>query len=95
MKTFQGQPLIPLTYGQVKANKGTIDALTAPGQDSIQRTESAVEFLKISEPDADFDTATPGAIQKAALELYEATFARPEDPAPVQESPLTGVNSLA
>ena len=77
----------PLTYGQVKANKETIDGLTAEGLDANGRTDAAAAFLKIAAPDANLDAETPGAIQAAALALYKATFARPEDAAPVPQNP--------
>ena len=81
------QKFSPLTYGQVKASKELADALVAPGLDVHARTEAAIAFLKVAEPNLDADAETPGALLKAAEALYVATFARPEDPAPVQQNP--------
>ena len=77
----------PLTYGQVKANKDTIEALTATGLDANARTDAAVAFLKIVAPAVDFDAEIPGVLQTAALDLYKATFSRPEDATPVPQNP--------
>ena len=87
MKTLFGQPIPALTFGQLKANSVVVDGLTAAGLDPIQRTENCIVFLKLVFPDGDFDTLSPGAIQAGAADLYSATFARPEDAAPVPQNP--------
>lgn len=89
MANLFGKKISALTYGQVKASKDVIDKVAASGLDPFERTEAAIDFLKVAFPEAtseDFDSVAPGALQMAALELYKATFARPEDDAPV---PLT------
>ncbi len=87
MVALLGKPLSPLTYGQTKANRSVIDALTATGLDLDARIEAAIAFLRVVTPDADFDAATPGELMKAATDLYMATFYRPEDAAPVPQNP--------
>ena len=77
----------PLTYGQVKANKDAIEVFQGPAPNGFARTQAAEAFLKASNPDADLDRMTPVAIQDAALDLYTATFYRPESVAPVPQNP--------
>jgi len=87
MVSFLGQTLKPLTYGQVKANKDVIDGLTAGGSDIGAQIEGAVAFLKVTAPEADFDSATPAEIRGAAMSLFTATFSRPEEIAPAPQNP--------
>ena len=77
------QSFAPLTFGQVKANKDVIDALGTKG-DMVAQTQAAVAFLQISAPGLDLDAESPGAIIKAAFDLYRVTFTRPEEGAPAQ-----------
>ena len=87
MVAFLGQTLKPLTYGQVKANKAAIEGLTATGVDLDARIEAAVAFLRISAPEADFDSATPAEIREASMALFSVTFTRPEEAAPAPKNP--------
>jgi len=80
----------PLTYGVLRKNKEIVDGLTTPGMDIDQRIAASIAFLKLAYPDAtdeDFDGFTPGAILAGAADVYKATFARPEDAAPVPQNP--------
>lgn len=86
----------PLTYGAVKANASVVDGITASGLDPVQRTEASISFLKLSDPDMDFDAMSPGEIYKAAKDLYMVTFSPPEGGAPAAlASDSTGANSPA
>lgn len=79
--------LRPLTYGEVKANKETVDQVTAEGLTYGERVEAAVAFLHLSAPSADFDSATPASILVASMELYGVTFFSPQPAAPVEVAP--------
>ncbi len=79
----------PLTYGAIKKNKTTVDALTASteGLTRAQFTERSVDFLKLAfaeAADEDFEVFAPGVLEHAAFAIYKATFSRPEEPAPAQ-----------
>ena len=82
--TMNGTTFPVLTYAAVKSSKDIIDALAAPGMDNMTKTEAAVAFLHLSVPDADLDQCSPGAILSTAVDLFAATFSRPENVAPVQ-----------
>ena len=81
------QAFKPLTFAQVKANKSTLDTLTGKDVDVMDRLLAAETLLKAAEPGLDLETETPGAILKAASDLYTSTFARPEDAAPAHQNP--------
>ena len=81
------QSFPPLTFGQVKANKAALDTLTGSGVDVVDRLVAAETLLKTSAPEASLEDETPGAVLKAASDLYTATFARPEDAAPAPQNP--------
>ena len=86
-------PLPLLSFGAIKANKEIIEGMTTMGLDAVARTDNAVAFLKLAAPDCDFESATPGAIQGASLDLYRETFSRPEESASVlAASTSTGAN---
>ena len=75
----------PLTYGQVKANGDTLDKFTSDGATGIARLEPAAQILRLAFPDlteADTDATAPGVLIAGAVEIYTATFARPEADAP-------------
>ena len=75
--------LVPLTYGQVKANRGAVDILSTDAADVFERTERAIAFLALTGvPVEDLETVPPGALLKASVALFSETF-RPEDPAQV------------
>jgi hypothetical protein len=80
----------PLSYGVLRRNKAIVDGLTAPGLGLDERVVNAIAFLQLAHPDAteeDFDAVTPGSILAAAAKIYSATFARPEELAPVPQNP--------
>lgn len=84
--------LPPLPYGVIRKNQDVVDAFTKtePGITRLQLTAKAVAFLKLGWPDVteeELDRHSPGAIEAAAFALYKATFARPEDAAPVPQNP--------
>ncbi len=80
--------LPPLTYGAVKANKDTIDKITADGLDYDARVAAAAAFLALAAPaGTDFDLAVPSDILSASKLVYQATFYRPEESAPVPQNP--------
>jgi hypothetical protein len=81
-------PVIPpLTYGVVKANKAVIDQVVADGLDYTARVEAAIAFIHLAAPEFDCDSVPPGILLGASMELYKATFYRPEDAAPAQPNP--------
>ena len=84
--------LTPLPYGVIRKNQDVVDAFTKTeeGITRLQLTAKAAAFLKLGWPDAtdeELDQHSPGAIEAAAFALYKATFARPEDAAPVPQNP--------
>ena len=78
------QAFTPLTLGALEAHGDVVKAFTAEGLDPLERTLAAKAFLLLSDPQADLSQESGGAVLKAASNLYLATFARPEDPAPAQ-----------
>ena len=79
--------LPPLNYGAVKANKSTIDQVTAEGLTYDQRVDASVAFLRLAAPSLDADSVPPAVLLAVARDLYTATFYRPEDAAPAQPNP--------
>ena len=79
--------LVPLTWGQVKANNDVLDKMSTEGLPFRKRTEASEALLKVSMPDLDLEPLSPGAIMLLGVELYLLTFKRPEDEAPVPQNP--------
>lgn len=81
-----------LSYGVIRRNKPTVDALTASteGLTRLELTDRSVAFLRLAYPgatDEDFDGHAPGVLDAAAFAVYKATFSRPEAEAPAQTNP--------
>ena len=73
----------PLTYGQVKANAAAFNQIVADGLDNMSRTAAAEAFLLAAGfSQEDIDATSPGELMVGALEIYGATFTRPEAVAP-------------
>jgi hypothetical protein len=81
--------LPPLTYGQVKANRAAVDALTAPAPDLLTSIENASAFLLLSPTvtQEQLDAESPVDILTASMALFSATFSRPEATAKVEQNP--------
>lgn len=82
MVTLNGSPIPVLTYDQVKAAKDALKRLENKDLDIYERTDAAVEVLTIAVPGFNPGACAPGALLKAAMDLYIATFSRPESDAP-------------
>ena len=88
----------PLTYGIIKANTATVDGLTALAPGPSERADAAAAFLALSPdyPVEILDAMTPAELLQAALDLFKATFSRPEADALVEtQCPSTGATSPA
>lgn len=80
--------LPPLTFGQVKANRATIDALATPAADIFAITANAGAFLALAGVTPEqLDAETPADINAAAAALFSVTFTRPEVAAQVVPNP--------
>jgi hypothetical protein len=69
-----------LSWGTCKANKDLLDALSAPGLTTLERTEKAADLLRLSVPDLSDDTlasCSPGAVLAGAFDLFHETFNGP------------------
>ena len=79
--------LPPPTFRTVKANREVVDALTGEVADVYARVDANIAFLRLSVPEADFESASPAVIAAAARALHTETFVRPEESAPAPQNP--------
>jgi len=81
-KTFEAKPLL---VGMIRKNPDAIKNMTGEVPEVDDRTDRAIALLKIAFPDLadeDFENSAPGVLWDAAFKAIQATYARPEEPAP-------------